>query len=839
VLIENRGNRVKHHFSTSELIEEAEKRKKNGRYRDASACLLVLFLRCLYKQNDLENAGKFLFEALSLLKPEDMTTTMIAKRYFLTFLTGKAPTDEDETVLLASNRYQSYVLWKYYYENDAESGIEIFRARWRENQEKLLQTKHIYNLSTVFIYAVFLNYTGEYERGLKLIHFIIEILKEKHYFMARVLLAQCFTVLANYYQVKNQNVMAENLYRKAFEIAETQRIYVFTSNIYYEAASFYSSVFGGDRDIEISERALEVSKTFSAGPQVLNALYRMTYSALYAGELREFNSCLEQLKRLAKKYGKEDAFAYACILEGNFYLYNKNYRKAEAIYQIAFQYAKAPMTLNRLQRSRIINVLLSGKDTASVNRLVNTDFDKEEFGFKLFLSLIEAKTPEETRNAFQVFDRLSARWKEESALIFYEKIGKAMPDAFERYCKEMTDLFSKNRDELSLAITCEAIGKYYRLFGKWELYRFNLEKAIALYRRIGFENAAKVLSAKIIKKENPKSFHRKINRFFVKYPDTQIEREFKIYKKLYDRNIDELSMYQILIDLTRSIDTHSDIDYILESVLKYIGDFFHVESGMISFFQKQTQPRNCFYGKEKIKTSFSKSLMASGSSPEPEDSLVVRKKIFTGKDEYLELLLKFGKPFSQREGRSLHFFLNEAEPILGLLLRSTLSFGKSIIDSLTQLNNRWFLEQRLQEEFEKSIRYHFPLSFVMTDIDDFKKINDTFGHPIGDEVLRRIGTIFRENTRKFDVTARFGGEEFAIVLPNTAPEMALVVAEKIRKCIENMNDLPFAITMSFGVTGTGTKCRLKPEELIADADYALYTAKNQGKNQTIVFSDNA
>jgi len=137
---------------------------------------------------------------------------------------------------------------------------------------------------------------------------------------------------------------------------------------------------------------------------------------------------------------------------------------------------------------------------------------------------------------------------------------------------------------------------------------------------------------------------------------------------------------------------------------------------------------------------------------------------------------------------------------------------------------------------EQVRRYHHPVGLIMLDIDDFKSINDTYGHPQGDVVLRRVARVVADNSRDADFPARYGGEEMALILPHTDLEGAYAIAERVRTAVEALR-IPrkdeqgtLRITASLGVAATtdGSK-----DELIAHADAALYEAKRQGKNRTV------
>jgi diguanylate cyclase (GGDEF)-like protein len=171
---------------------------------------------------------------------------------------------------------------------------------------------------------------------------------------------------------------------------------------------------------------------------------------------------------------------------------------------------------------------------------------------------------------------------------------------------------------------------------------------------------------------------------------------------------------------------------------------------------------------------------------------------------------------------------------------ATLEF-ENVRDPLLGIFNRRFLEQRLREEVARTRRYASPLSLLLLDIDRFKRINDAHGHQVGDQVLRRIAQLLRTHTREPDVVGRYGGEEIAILLPNTGESGARTVAERIRLSIERTPMLEEAqpklhCTVSLGIATLETE-PCDGEELLRRADAALYQAKGAGRNCAIAHSD--
>ena len=164
---------------------------------------------------------------------------------------------------------------------------------------------------------------------------------------------------------------------------------------------------------------------------------------------------------------------------------------------------------------------------------------------------------------------------------------------------------------------------------------------------------------------------------------------------------------------------------------------------------------------------------------------------------------------------------------------------KSNTDSLTELWNHGFFQEKILEQIELHRKDGSHLSLLMLDIDDFKKLNDTFGHQKGDVVIIKIADILKHSARADDYVCRYGGEEFAILLPLTNKEEAHKLAEEIRKKVElNLSnhlitDQAYPITLSLGLASFPPDAQNK-EELIAKADKAMYIAKFSGKNQTVL-----
>ena len=159
-------------------------------------------------------------------------------------------------------------------------------------------------------------------------------------------------------------------------------------------------------------------------------------------------------------------------------------------------------------------------------------------------------------------------------------------------------------------------------------------------------------------------------------------------------------------------------------------------------------------------------------------------------------------------------------------------------DPLTQLANRRFLMQTLEKEFRRSVRGKQPLALIMADIDHFKRINDTCGHQQGDVVLKAVAEALTDELREYDLAARFGGQEFALLLPGTELPQATAAAERIRKRVARLKFegclKEIGLTISLGVAAGPRQDIREIDDLVRLADDALYAAKREGRNRVVI-----
>ena len=166
------------------------------------------------------------------------------------------------------------------------------------------------------------------------------------------------------------------------------------------------------------------------------------------------------------------------------------------------------------------------------------------------------------------------------------------------------------------------------------------------------------------------------------------------------------------------------------------------------------------------------------------------------------------------------------------------SYELTVRDALTQVFNRRHLDERLSSEFVYALRHGEALSLLVIDIDHFKLVNDTHGHPAGDEVLRKLGIAMLKTVRAEDIVARYGGEEFVVIARGIDTLGAMTFAERMRMEVEAMrivrDGVEIRVTISIGVANTETTPQKAAQGLFAVADGALYEAKRNGRNRVVL-----
>lgn len=286
----------------------------------------------------------------------------------------------------------------------------------------------------------------------------------------------------------------------------------------------------------------------------------------------------------------------------------------------------------------------------------------------------------------------------------------------------------------------------------------------------------------------------------------------------------------LLDDKTQELSAASYTDFVKEGLLKFrrrIGEGLYglvVQTGMSRLIRDvDTEP------------DLNK---ADILSPDIQSIIAVP---FGRREKVLGLLCAFKDRPQSFEWYDLELFRTVAEHVAVALENAKLfqeTKQQAITDGLTGLYNHKFFREQIKAELERAERYNHNLSLLILDVDNFKNYNDTYGHPRGDEILTGIAELIRKNIRGADIPCRYGGEEFAVILPETGKEAATTLADRVRKTISEY-PFPFresqplgAITVSIGVASYPADDK-NTEEIIRKADDAMYRAKEGGRNRVV------
>ncbi len=305
----------------------------------------------------------------------------------------------------------------------------------------------------------------------------------------------------------------------------------------------------------------------------------------------------------------------------------------------------------------------------------------------------------------------------------------------------------------------------------------------------------------------------------------------KINTTLENKVEEAVRMTKSILDAQDNMVILTDLNKAIEVNKKFL-EFFNVNS-LDEFFEKNNNlldmfiTDNNFFNKTKL---------------QDEENWLIHLSKLNDIDKTVKIKTKNGEErvfavnVDDYERKGEHYVISFTD-ITQLKEKSNLLEYQATHDQLTGLYNRQKFNDILAKEIKREKRYQNSLSMIIFDIDNFKYFNDTYGHDIGDEVLKVIASILLQNVREHDTVVRWGGEEFIVLLPQTQLDGAKNVAEKIRMAIEKYEDekIPISITASFGVTSLEEKDT--DISFIKKADKALYQAKNNGKNQVIVYKN--
>lgn len=570
------------------------------------------------------------------------------------------------------------------------------------------------------------------------------------------------------------------------------------------------------------EHVIEIAHKIGSDGLAMTALSNMIWTNLYRGNVHKMFQDIARLRQLTNITGNIQLEAYSHFVEANFHMYNRELDEALEDYSRELSIEKYLGIEQRALRGIVCAYALFG-DVDSARRVILENIENPAInnqGFVRFRDLFLAEDDAKFLEAWQRFlMRDTPYWAEESCQIFAERLIKIDRDGFLRFTKQLETSAIKSGAFLSLAQIYEGLAIAYKSIEAIPLAMNYAEKAVSIYRTRSFANAAAWLEKKmnIFSEIN---LLRLFDELRLNFGETS-EQSLKLAQEQLEKITKNSVFVQHVLDILKVTDPQDEIHTTMEFLVSKIMNLLPVSS--VGLVLLDPRGKVLEYAGFNIK-QIPKEIKVSYTPFE----LCSKIEIYDGFTVVMYVANQ-SLHLDELSGYELTKMVLNLQEVIIYALKNIIIYHRSITDPLTGLHTRWYFITRLHEEFERVRRYGGHFSVVMCDIDDFKRINDTFGHRIGDEVLKFIASVLRSSTRASDIVGRYGGEEFILILPNTNEENAAKVAEKILYQIIETNPFDFRVTMSFGVSGYPEHVVFEAEDLIALADKATYASKERGK----------
>ncbi|MCD6552115.1 diguanylate cyclase [Thermotoga sp.] len=533
-------------------------------------------------------------------------------------------------------------------------------------------------------------------------------------------------------------------------------------------------------------RSLEISKKIDPSLAIVDES-NLTWNLLYEGKISAFLTQLNRLRKQSQLFGNVTILSYTYFLEGLYHLHRKDYQNAEKIFKFELDLEERNHIERRALRGLVINYLFAGDFEGARSLLKKEEPEFERFGFEFLREMVLAENDTEFLKSWKkAIEQPRKFFNEEIAYVFAERLAKLDPESFEEFALELEKENVENASDLTLALVYESLYRFYNALDlNFRAKRF-LKKAVLIYNAIGL----KEVSLKLETNLGTFSVENRIPHYlFISFIEP--DKDFSEMMELVAAKLSEVIPYEV---------------FSLKIVERRTGKT--IEEFNSSFSSVPD-------GKDFLEISPFRALMSFNLDMKHDTMIYIDTNLECDEKSAWELV------------ETLEWFGHT----LTVVLRERLYRDRSIKDLLTGVFSRWYFMERLEEEAYRSTRYRMPLSLIMCDIDDFKGLNDQFGHMSGDSVLRWVGKKLLSLLRKSDLVGRYGGEEFVIALPGTSLGEAKLVAEKLRNAVKDDPENVHHITMSFGVAEFTPG--ESPFETIKRADEALYMAKFLGKDRVI------
>ncbi|ODN30708.1 diguanylate cyclase [Fervidobacterium thailandense] len=556
--------------------------------------------------------------------------------------------------------------------------------------------------------------------------------------------------------------------------------------------------------IQYLKRAVEVALDISLPARAYLARLNLLYHALYAGRIKEFVDGLMEIKPRLKMLNLKDELVYCNVLEAFYHAYN--FEVDEALAHIDEVAELLPNDIEPVIQEIFVRFVT--RDLGRVKELirkVEDRFDELSRDERIVLELLRSYgTPDFGEKWLEYVASPVKIYREEILAVLGEELARMLPDVVRNELLNLEKMFIVDGSFLSLAILYEGFHNYYKATGNLYKSRVYLRKALEIYMNIGLSNACWKIA----------QLHD--YQFEVRHTEVgglsnydQFVREMISSLKIADIRIkpDNVLGYFASSLVSKlpfeGVETKVSDDYLEREIVASVGNV-----------------KEC--NTEKIQASPLELVLKGDIDSQARYYLCCENEHLVLSRQHIDELFKY---------------VEVLDFTLVSVFKSLLTTLRSMVDPLTKLYTRYYLTSLLEELFNNASQYNDYFTVVMCDIDNFKKINDTYGHLVGDEVLKTLAKVFRENLRSQDLVGRFGGEEFILVFPHTDVEETVIVLERLRRILKGLEQFPFTLTLSFGVAEYKPGITDSVDSLIIRADTALYHAKNTGKDRIVVYTE--
>jgi len=830
----------------SQLNKQAWHYKEIGETRMAAKIYLCASRKAFRKNEGFETARGYMDEVFQLLKPEEISPSMLGWYAILCAYDGKPFPESMEESLYNTENYRylciaNRIIKGEYQKADEMCGRQAGLFKDKKLSQALWVTQMIYACATLKVKI------GELDNALSLLNLVLERVCNKKTDAHNRLEIMAYNLIAQAYERKNNWQPAYSICEANIERAKKYHMSYLLPDVFLTAGNIVFPLGPGYAQPHY-ENAIKIAKVFFSAQKSLQPTLELANGFLYSGETAKMFDYLEKAREIAQIFNEKDALARSYLLEGLYHAYNKQWDEALEDYECAKRMADTQTFFGMTARFSAMLFMLSRNYAALEMLLESAPEAMMEYGYQEVVAVYRANTPESVRQAYEQLIKNNPFWNEEVAVAFPEKLAEAAPEIVEQHLEITASKHLKTHDIVSLAMTYEGLALFYDATGNPKKASKFARDAYEVYKQCSYHQACKWIKERFFGTEAV--FEDLLAAMAVEIHSEIVhpQRTKDTFERL-ERSLvklsNEIAVLRQIVNFSKILTASSDPKEVLDQFNNCIAASIPVNRVGILVVANQmvlyqsTIVLDSTDGDELVQEILTKKCF---SAPDPFES---RTEFYI--DDTKKALLYISNRnlrLDEEEYEKYLAFIDYLEPIMAMAIGNAISYKSSILDPLTRLYTRWYYNQRLEEEMEKALRTNAPLSVIMGDLDDFKHFNDRYGHKTGDEILVTVAHTMRNSCRKYDIIGRYGGEEFILILPNTAGEEAYRMAERIRKAIEDETYLPKPLkemtaelpkTISFGVASTDTVQYDTHTTMVADADKALYHSKNTGKNRTTKF----